>query len=67
MTRYRIYQLYADGSNEWTEISVQRFLKLTEGRGAYKKGTALDALKGVGQIRTDFSFFKITNPQSLPF
>ena len=64
MTRYRIYQCNADGSNKWTEISEQKFLELTEGRGAYDNGTALEAIKSAGQIRTDFSFFKLANPRS---
>ena len=64
MTRYRIYQCSVDGSDDWTEISEQRFLELTEGRGAFKKGTALDAIGKVGKIRTDFSYFKLANPRS---
>ena len=67
MTRYRIYKRLADNSDNWTEISLDKFLQLTEGRGAYKEGTALEAIKGVGQIRTDFSFFKLANPRSFPF
>jgi|8_EtaG_2_1085327.scaffolds.fasta_scaffold95076_2 hypothetical protein len=63
MTRYRIYQKDADSPNEWIEISVQKFLELTEGRGAYKKGTALEAIKSSMKIRTNFSFFKLDNPR----
>ena len=66
MTRYKIYQCYADDT-KWFQISVERFLELTEGKGAFKKDTALEALKYDMQIRTDFSFFKIANPSSFPF
>lgn len=64
MTRYRIYRRSADGSDDWTEISEQKFLELTEGSGAYKPGTALDAIGKVGKIRTIFSYFKLANPRS---
>ena len=66
MTRFRIYKRLVDQDN-WTEITLDEFLQLTEGSGAYKKGTALNAIQGVGQIRTDFSFFKLANPRSFPF
>jgi hypothetical protein len=52
-----VYQCYAD-EPRWFKISEERFLELTEGRGAYKKGTALKSLEDCGTIRTEFSFFK---------
>ena len=47
--------------------AFRQYLAYHEGRGAYKKDTALEALKYAMQIRTDFSFFKIANPSSFPF
>tara|TARA_R100000278_G_scaffold40193_3_gene35429 strand:+ start:9462 stop:9680 length:219 start_codon:yes stop_codon:yes gene_type:complete len=52
-----VYQCYADDP-KWFKISKKRFLELTEGRGAYEKGTALKTLEDCGTIRTEFSFFK---------
>lgn len=51
------YQCYYD-EPKWFKISEERFLELTEGRGAYKKGTAIKTIEDFGTIRTDFSFFK---------
>ena len=62
MTRYRIYKRLVDQDN-WTQITLDEFLRLTEGRGAYKKGTALEAIKDVGQIRTEYSYFSLEKPR----
>ena len=40
------------GEDEWSEISEEEFLDDVEGGGAWKEGTALEALEAVGQIST---------------
>ena len=54
----KIYKTYAD-QEHWFEITEEDFILKTEGRGAYKKGTALQALLDVGRIRTDFAWFSL--------
>ena len=54
-----IEQTYVDKPKERKEVSIERFLELTEGRGHYAKGTALETLKTGGTIRTPFSYFNI--------
>lgn len=58
LNRYRIYKREVDRDN-WTQIDLDEFLRLTEGRGAYKKGTALKNLKRFDKIRTDFQYFSL--------
>ena len=62
LNRYRIYKREVDRDG-WTQIDLDEFLRLTEGRGAYKKGTALEAIKGVGTIITDFQYFSLEKPR----
>jgi hypothetical protein len=54
-----IKRMYVDTPDEWEEITEGEFLSRTEWAGYWKKGTALQALKGAGQIRTPFAFFRL--------
>ena len=54
----KIYKTYVD-EEHWFEITEEDFILKTEGRGAYKKGTALQTLLDVGIIRTDFAWFSL--------
>lgn len=47
------------GEKEILEITTQQFLDNTEGRGCYKKGTALNILKQYGKVETDVAQFWI--------
>jgi len=58
--------MYAGGSGDWQEISEGEFLNRTEWAGYWKKGTALQALKDAGQIRTPFAFFRLAGIDSTP-
>ena len=64
MTRYKILKCGANvlstEAEKWEQISLERFLELTAQRGYYKKDTALKSIKGMGQIRTPWSFFKLS-------
>ena len=55
----KIYKTYVD-KEQWFEVTEKEFITQTEGRGAYKKGTALFTLLDVGIIRTDFAYFSLT-------
>jgi len=43
----------------WQEISEEEFLRRTEWAGFWKKGTALQALKDAGQIRTSWAIYRL--------
>jgi|10_taG_2_1085330.scaffolds.fasta_scaffold198989_3 hypothetical protein len=47
------------GESTFKKISMEDFIKWTEGRGFYKKGTALTTLKENKEIQTDIAIFKI--------
>lgn len=54
-----IYQCSVTFDNEeWFKIPLERFIELTEGRGYYKKDSALEALIGAKRIRTPWAYFK---------
>ena len=63
MTRYRIYCQSANGHDDWTEISPQIFLGLTEGTGAFKKDTVMKLIKEKGKLQIQLNF-KLANPRS---
>ena len=54
----KIYKKYAD-REEWFETTEEEMLDKVEGSGAYAKGTALQALKDSGIIRTPFAFYSL--------
>lgn len=47
------------GEEEVEVITLERFLELTEERGFYKKGTAMQTMIEAGIIMTDYSFFSL--------
>jgi len=53
----KIYKTYKD-KIDWFEVSEQDLIEYTEKRGYYKKGTALETLKQIGEIQTHFSIYK---------
>ena len=55
-----ITQTYKDTDKTY-DVTKERFIELTEGRGYYKEGTALETLKQTGEIQTDYSYFKLKN------
>ena len=48
----KIERMYQDSPDEWEEVSEQVF-------PYWKKGTALQALKDAGQIRTPWAFYRL--------
>lgn len=54
-----IERCYVDRPGEWQEVSEEEFLQRTEWAGFWKKGTALQALKDTGQIRTPWAIFRL--------
>ena len=54
----KIFKTFADQEN-WFEITEEDFILKTEGRGAYKKGTALKLLLEFVTIRTDFAYYSL--------
>tara|TARA_R100000329_G_C7586801_1_gene208046 strand:+ start:542 stop:790 length:249 start_codon:yes stop_codon:yes gene_type:complete len=44
-------------------IDYKRFLELTEGRGYWKKGTALKELKNNGKLWTPWAIFTLSSNQ----
>lgn len=57
-----IEQKYKDGSG-YEIIDYKRFLELTEGRGYWKKGTALKELKNNGKLWTPWAIFTLSSNQ----
>ena len=55
----KIYKTYAD-QEEWFETTEEEMIDRVEGSGAYAKGTALQALKDFGSIRTPFAFYSLS-------
>jgi hypothetical protein len=53
----KIYKTYKD-KIDWFEVDQQDLIEYTENRGYYKKGTALETLKEIGEIQTHFSIYK---------
>jgi hypothetical protein len=51
------------GEKGTISIGYKRFLELTEGRGFWKKGTALQELKDNGKVCTNYSIFTLDNNQ----
>lgn len=56
----QIIQTHKD-TEKTHDITKERFIELTEGRGYFKEGTALETLKQAGEIQTDYSYFKLKN------
>jgi hypothetical protein len=55
-----IERLYVDDPDGgWLEISVEEFLRRTEWAGYWVMGTALEAIKAAGQIRTPWAIFRL--------
>ena len=54
----KIYKTYAD-QEEWFEITEKEMIDKVEGSGAYAKGTALQALKDCGIIRTNWAYYSL--------
>ena len=54
-----IYKQYKDESFK-APTPLNRFIELTEGRGYYKKDTALQSLKKGGMIQTDWAWYTLT-------
>jgi len=53
----KIYKTYKD-KIDWFEVNEQDLIEYTENSGYYKKGTALETLKQIGEIQTHFSIYK---------
>ena len=57
-----IERMYVDNGPQvsaWESITEEEFIKRTEWAGYWKYGTALQALKDAGQIRTPWAFYRI--------
>lgn len=54
-----IYKQYKDESFK-SPTPLKRFVELTEGKGYYKKGTALQELKRCGMIQTNWAWYTLT-------
>ena len=54
----KIYKQYKDESFK-TLTPLKKFIELTEGRGYYKKDTALQSLKKGGMIQTDWAWYTV--------
>jgi len=57
--QFTIYKQYKDESFK-APTPLKRFIELTEGRGYYKKDTALQELKRCGMIQTDWAWYTLT-------
>ena len=55
----KIERCYVDRPDAWEKISEENFINRTEWAGYWKKGTALQALKDAGQIRTPWAIYRI--------
>ena len=56
-----IERMYIDNgpqTSTWEPITEEEFIRRTEWAGHYQPGTALDALKGLGKIRTPWAFYR---------
>jgi hypothetical protein len=56
-----IERMYVDAGPQvstWEPITEEEFIRRTEWAGHYKPGTALEAIKGLGKIRTPWAFFR---------
>ena len=59
LKRVKIFHRYKEAKANFEEISIEEFIDKTEGRGYWKKGTALDTLINSGSLWTDYSEFVI--------
>ncbi len=55
----KIYKQYKDETFK-TLTPLKKFIELTEGRGYYKKDTALQSLKKGGMIQTNWAWYTLT-------
>lgn len=56
----KIYKQYKDESLK-TLTPLKKFIELTEGKGYYKKDTALQSLKKGGMVQTDWAWYTTSN------
>jgi hypothetical protein len=56
----KIYKQYKDESFK-TLTPLKKFIELTEGKGAYKKNTALQTLIECGIVETNWAWYTIIN------
>ena len=56
--QFTIYKQYKDETAK-NPVTMSDFIRLTEGKGAYNKDTALEALKLCGMIQTDWAWYTI--------
>ena len=56
----KIYKQYKDQSFK-TLTPLNKFIELTEGKGYYKKDTALQTLKKCGMIQTHWAWYTTSN------
>jgi len=54
----KIYKQYKDESFK-TLTPLNKFIELTEGKGYYKKDTALQTLKKCGMVQTHWAWYTL--------